>query len=67
VYFKELKEGITGKEALEATPAQVWRIVAWRMPSALVKFDMVTLHSVSLEPSLSWTETWNSLLFILCQ
>jgi len=23
VYFKELKEGITGKEALEATPAQV--------------------------------------------
>jgi len=23
VYFKELKERITGKEALEATPAQV--------------------------------------------
>ena len=25
VYFKELKDGITGKEALEGTPALVWR------------------------------------------
>jgi hypothetical protein len=27
VYFKELKGGITGKEALQSTPAQVWSML----------------------------------------